>query len=417
MDPLSDRGRRLVDHAPMPEYIDAHFERLDDGYDPDANPNGYIGLAIAENKLVWPLLESRLHAPRAVSPESVAYDEMIGSAAFRSNLASFLGQELARRPIDPAHIAVLAGSGSVLETLFYVIADAGDAVLVPTPSYAGFWADLETRDALTIVPVHTSASDHFTLTTELLDEALARSVRPVKALLYTNPSNPLGTVASSDEVRAVVRWARDRDVHLVVDEVFALSAFGERPFTSASSFGPLGPTTHVVWAFSKDFGMSGVRCGVLVTENEDVMAAVDALAYWSAVSGDTQFLLDEMLADRAWTTAYLAGMRDILRTAYRRVAEHLDRHGIPHHPAEAGVFVVLDLRDWLDEPTWDAEERLWRRLVDEANVNLTPGSACRNGEPGFLRLVYATAPTDHVETAVDRIAAVLSSSGQPLPSG
>lgn len=408
MDPLSARGRRLVAQAPMPEYVDVHQARLGDRYDPEANPDGYIGLAVAENKLVWPLLEPRLHAPRAVPPESVAYDEMIGSEAFRSNLASFLGRELAGRPIDPAHVAVLAGSGSVLETLFYVIADAGDAVLVPTPSYAGFWADLETRDALTIVPVHTSSTDGFRLTTGLLDEALAGSDRPVKALLYTNPSNPLGTVASADEVEAIVRWARDRGVQLVVDEVFALSTFGERTFTSALSLGSLGPTTHAVWAFSKDFGMSGIRCGVLVTENVEVMRAVDALAYWSAVSGDTQFLLSEMVSDHAWSAAYLDAMRTTLRTAYRRLTEQLDRHGVPHHPAEAGVFAVLDLRAWLDEPSWEAEERLWRRLVDEANVNLTPGSACRNGEPGFLRLVYATAPMDHVETAMNRIAAVLS---------
>ena len=49
---------------------------------------------------------------------------------------------------------VLSGPhlGAVLELLFHAIADPGDAVLVPTPSYAGFWADLETRDDLTIVP-------------------------------------------------------------------------------------------------------------------------------------------------------------------------------------------------------------------------------------------------------------------------
>jgi len=406
---LSARGQGLLEQAPLPEYIHIHFERLDDHYDAETNPDGYIGLCVAENKLVWDLLRPKLTAARPSLPhDAICYDEMIGSRCFREQLSAFMGRAFLKREVDPAHIAVMAGTGSVLEILFHNLADSGDAVLVPTPSYAGFWADLETRDELHIVPVHTNSADGFTLTEELLDAAFESSDRPVKALLYTNPSNPLGSIAPAAEIEMVMRWTEQRGIHLVIDEVYALSIHGDTEFVSGGSLRPvLGDHVHIVWAFSKDFGSSGLRCGVLITENEDLMASVDALAYWSVVSGDTQHILGEMISDTEWVDDYLAMMRTGLSDSYAAVTSALDEVGIGYVPAEGAYFFLCDLRGYLDEETFEAEDALWRRILDEANVNLTPGSVCRNKEPGFLRLCFATEPKETVVTAVRRLGQVL----------
>ena len=169
-----------------------------------------------------------------------------------------MGRMFLGRRFAPEQIAVLAGAGTVLENLFYALADPGDAILVPTPSYAGFWVDLETRADLNIVPVPCSSSDGFRLTTERLDAALAGAERPVKALLFTNPDNPLGRIASAEDIGRIVDWAEARNIHVVFDEIYALSVFGETPFTSVAALRPsLGDHVHIVWAFSKDFGASG----------------------------------------------------------------------------------------------------------------------------------------------------------------
>jgi aspartate/methionine/tyrosine aminotransferase len=311
----------------------------------------------------------------------------------------------------------MAGAGAVLEALFHAIADAGEGVLVPTPSYAGFWPDLTLRDGLVIVPVHTAAADSFRLTPRLLDEAVAGSPVPIRALLYTNPDNPLGRVASRSELEVLVAWARGTGVQLVVDEIYALSVFGASPFTSVASLGEsLGEDVHVVWAFSKDFAMSGLRCGVLVTQNSDVRAAVASQAVWGSVSTLTQAVLSAMLEDDAWIGRYLAAMRGRLGAMHAAVTAALAAAGIRHIPAEAGFFVLVDLREFLDEPTWEAEDRLWRRLLDEGNVNLTPGSACRIVEPGFFRLCYAALPVDHVIEGIRRLGSVVQDGRRPADS-
>jgi aspartate/methionine/tyrosine aminotransferase len=406
---LSLRAQNLLAGQSMPEYLLRDFEGSKNRYHKDHNPDGYIGLCVAENKLVADLVTDRLNQIPMVPKSVLGYDAMTGSMRFREQLGRFMGRTFLRREFPPHQISVLAGAGSVLEILFHTLADPGEGVLVPTPSYAGFWMDLELRDQLKIVPVHCNATEDFRLTPERLDRAIAEAGRPVKVLLFTTPNNPLGTVYSAEEVDEVLAWAESRGLHVVFDEIYALSVFGERAFTSCSAVRPsLGEHVHIVWAFSKDFGASGLRCGVLVSESRAVNTAVDAFAYWACCSGHTQYLLGEMVSDQAWVDGYVTTMQGLLRGAYGRLAQVLDAGGIPYVPAEAGVFALLDLRSFLVAPTWEAEHELWLRILNQARVNLTPGSACHIGEPGFMRLCYAGQPMETMEIGVERLVRVLA---------
>jgi aspartate/methionine/tyrosine aminotransferase len=408
MSALSRRGQQLIDSPPFSPYIREHFERKELSWDATRRTDGYIALCIAENKRMSELLIENLDRYRDVPPDVLGYDAAIGNLEFRKNLAAFMSRSFLGCNVDAEQLAVLAGVGSVLETLFYVIADPGDGVLVPTPSYAGFWADLEVRDRLSIVPVPCSSKDGFSLTPALLDEALLNAKVPVKALLFTTPDNPLGRVYTRREIESVLDWAARRGLHVVVDEIYALSVFGDCPFVSAASLGPeLGQNVHVVWGFSKDFGASGLRCGVLISGSEEVLAGVDGLAYWSTCSGYTQYLLSQLVSDRKVVDDYVERMRANLKAAYGRVSEQLDAVGIVHIPAEAGFFLICDLRTHLDAPTWEAERRLWSRILNDANVNLTPGEACRIGEPGFFRLCYVSESEEAVHVAIERIGKLL----------
>jgi len=406
---LSSRGRRLLANPPFPEYLDEHFTRSASVYDQAANPDGYIPLSVAENLQMGESLLSRLSAVRPVPEQVLEYDSMVGTERFRAQLAQFLGRTILGRRFTVEQISVLAGAGSVLENLFYNLCDPGDGVLVPTPSYAGFWADLETRDEVVIVPVHTESTEDFQLTAEHLDQAVAAAGRSVKVLLLTSPNNPLGTVYSRPELEEIFDWARRTGIHVVCDEIYALSVYGDRPFTSCAELGTaLGDDVHIVWAFSKDFGASGLRCGVLVSENEDLHRAVDALAYWACVSGHTQYLLGEAISDDVWVDEYITQMQAGLKSTYYKVTDELERQGIPYLPAGAGFFLLLDLRQFLAQPTWEAESVLWRRALDEKNVNLTPGSALHNLEPGFLRLCFASLPTQVVIEGVRRLGSMVN---------
>ena len=409
MSKLSRRGQLLVDSPPIAAYIAEHFQRMGQSWDREVCPDGYIGLCIAENKLSSDTLIAQL-ARYDVPARVLGYDAMTGNLEFRQRLATFMGRSFLGRTFDAGQLIVLAGAGSVLEMLCYAICDPGDGILIPTPSYAGFWADFEARDELKVVPVHCASTDNFELTPARLDAAIAAAECPIKALVFTTPNNPLGQVYTPAELHEIVDWAQSRGIALIVDEIYALSVFGHRKFVSVASLHPqLGDRVHIVWAFSKDFGASGLRCGVLISENQALLDAVGGLAYWSACSGHTQNLLSQLVADETVVDDYIAGMRLRLRSAYHTVTGALDSAGIPYRPAEAAFFLICDFRAYLDTPTWEAEQALWQRILKEANVNLTPGAACRINEPGFFRLCYAAESGDAVREAITRLGRVLAS--------
>jgi 1-aminocyclopropane-1-carboxylate synthase len=398
----------MASHA-FPQYLFENLERRSDAWHPETNPDGYIGLCTAENTLMWDLLQPKLLEGRADLPAAaLTYDDMVGNIDFRTALARFMGRTFLQKEFRPENVMVLSGAGTTLETLFYAIADRGDSILLPTPAYPGFWMDLEGRDELSIVPVHTSAESGFTLSPDLLDRALAQTPK-ARALLFTTPNNPLGTVYTPEEVGSIVEWCRANDVHVVFDEIYALSVFGGQAFVSVAQLFDLDDDIHIVWAFSKDFAMSGMRTGVLISENREVCDAVAAQAYWGSTPGDTQHVLRTLVSDDRWVDRYVKEMQSRLASSYSTAVTALRDAGIPHHPSDAGFFLLIDMRQFLRAPTWEAESGLWRQILDEANVNLTPGSTCHISEPGFMRLCFAAVPPEAVRVGVERISALLRS--------
>ena len=63
-------------------------------------------------------------------------------------------------------------------------------------------------------------------TDEVLDDAARRAItsgHTPRVLLLTSPSNPLGTTYSADQLRRMISWCKRNNIHLVSDEIYALS--------------------------------------------------------------------------------------------------------------------------------------------------------------------------------------------------
>ena len=93
---------------------------------------------------------------------------------------------------------------------------------------------------------------------------------PIKALVLSNPQNPLGRCYSSDILEQCLKFCQRYEIHLISDEVFALSVFASPDLVNPPTFVSalsLRPTllecdperVHVVWSMSKDLRVSGIR--------------------------------------------------------------------------------------------------------------------------------------------------------------
>lgn len=375
-----------------------------DEYDEDKNPNGIINLGTSENKLCFDLLSSRLSQSDMlqVKPSLLQYPDWRGHLFLREEVARFLSFYCrSPAPLKPENVVVLNGCASLFSALATVLCEVGEAFLIPAPYYGAITQHVYLYGNVRLVSVYLDSevtgldTRPFQLTVEKLEVALeganAEGVK-VKGLILINPQNPLGDIYSPGELRQYLEFAKRHELHVVVDEVYMLSVFeeslGYRSVLSLERL-PDPQRTHVMWATSKDFGMSGLRFGTLYTENRDVATAVASLCRYHGLSGLVQHQVAQLLQDRDWINqVYLPENHARLKAAHAYVSGELRALGIPFLSRGAGFFIWVDLRKYLPKATFEEERLLWRRFLDK-KVLLSFGKAFECKEPGWFRLVFS----------------------------
>jgi 1-aminocyclopropane-1-carboxylate synthase len=324
---------------------------------------------------------------------------------------------------SPGNLSLGAGSGALLDLLAWLLCDDGDACIVPAPYYPAFDWDLTIRAKLVLVPCEQGLADgSYQLREEALQAALeaaqARGARP-RMLLLTNPQNPLGLCYPRTELEAALAWARNHGLHVVADEVYAASVHsagaGDAPFVSmcqvaldasrARGENPprLGDDVHLVYSMSKDFTLSGFRCGFLYSEHAELAHAAGGLLSLGCVAAPAQQLVYELVRDLDWTRAFFRSNNAQLAAACTVVTRALRAAGISFTRPTAGFFVLADLAAALDEASFAAERRLTARMYEEAKLILTPGEACHCAKPGLFRICFAAVRPDALDAALERL--------------
>nr|XP_025734174.1 1-aminocyclopropane-1-carboxylate synthase-like protein 1 isoform X1 [Callorhinus ursinus] len=383
-----------------------------DEYDEDKNPSGIINLGTSENKLCFDLLSSRLSQSDMlrVEPALLQYPDWRGHRFLREEVARFLSFYCkSPTPLKPENVVVLNGCASLFSALATVLCEVGEAFLIPAPYYGAITQHVYLYGNVRLVCVYLDSevtgldTRPFQLTVERLEMALQRANSEgvkVKGLILINPHNPLGDIYSPGELRNYLEFAKRHKLHVMVDEVYMLSVFEKSAaYCSVLSLEglPDPQRTHVMWATSKDFGMSGLRFGTLYTENRDVATAVASLCRYHGLSGLVQYQMAQLLRDRDWINqVYLPENHARLKAAHTYVAGELQALGIPFLSRGAGFFIWVDLRkpeplppsQFLPEATFKEEMLLWRRFLDN-KVLLSCGKTFECKEPGWFRLVFS----------------------------
>jgi aspartate/methionine/tyrosine aminotransferase len=260
-------------------------------YDPDSCPEGLIDLSGAVNGLMGDWMARFIAESPEIRQEWLSYGAIAGSEGLRRAAAGFFNRYFDPDPLITGDDIIAAnGVTSLIDLMAWTLCDPGDAVLYPTPNFYMLDCDLRTRAAVQTVPFSTSSlpdpfADDAAQAMVELAEAAARGFErrdgrhQCKILFLCNPANPQGRCWSPVTIRALGMWCARRGMHLVVDEIYAMSDFSKdttsrfRSCLSVIGDGVLRQNVHCLYGLSKDFGMGGLRVGFLVTQNKAIRKA------------------------------------------------------------------------------------------------------------------------------------------------
>eukprot|EP00249_Psilotum_nudum_P015311 c25255_g1_i1 orf=313-1656(-) len=415
---LSKRGSKAL--TPFSPYIQAVNEAKQFQWSP-TNEQGYFPMATAESVLSFDLIRDKIRQCRDVPPTVGLYGNFKGGERLCQAIAKMMERTFMSVKVDPAHICISSGVTAVLDLFFFATCDAGDGCLIPAPYFPAFDNDMSVRNEVVPIPVQPADRLTYIPTAKEMEiavvEASKRGIR-VRVLLITNPGNPLGTLYPEATLKELLLWAVNRGLHVLSDEIYANSKFGvsadefismEKVAQNAISQNLLSADmaaqlVHTAYGMSKDFGMNGFRVGCLHSKSRELLEFWQNMGMFSAVSNDTQHSLAVMLEDETFIDSYVLENNRRLKRSYDLLTSTLEASCLKYMPACAAMFCWLDLRCLLSEPTFDAERCLWRELMNECKIVLTPGEACHYAEPGFFRVCYASMPPESLKVACKNLA-------------
>jgi len=224
--------------------------------------------------------------------------------------------------IKPSELLLTNGVDEAIHLLCETYLEPGDEALVVVPTYSMYRIYMMAAGAqLVSVP----ASEDFTFP---LEEVKRRITKRTRMIAIANPNNPTGSVVAEEQLLEIARAAPD--AALLVDEAY-FEFYGQTMLPRHREV----PNLFVARTFSKAYGLAGLRCGVLIGDQEQMRAVRRACSPYN-VNTVALACLPTALADQDYIQQYVSEVKE----SRARLEHALDTSGIRFWPSEAN-FVLM----------------------------------------------------------------------------
>jgi aspartate aminotransferase len=307
--------------------------------------------------------------------------------------------------ISASQVLVTNGGKHAVFQAFAALLDPGDEVLLPTPYWTSYPESIALAGGVPVL-VHTDESSGYLVSIDQLEEHLTDRT---KLLLFVSPSNPTGAVYPPEQVAEIGRWAAERGIWVVTDEIYEHLVYGDARFVSMPVVAPeITERCLVLNGVAKTYAMTGWRVGWMAGPADVIKAAINLQSHatsnvcnvaqaaaLTAVSGDLSAVAQMRSAFDRRRQVMTAMLNDV-----PGVVCPLPDGAFYCYPSVKGVLgkQIADQR-----PTTSSQ--LAELLLDEADVAVVPGEAF--GTDGYFRLSCALGDAD-LEEGVSRLAKLLS---------
>lgn len=281
---------------------------------------------------------------------------------------------------------VFVGTGAkfVLYSLFQTILNPEDEVIIPTPYWVSYSAQVELAEGRPVF-VETTQDNHYRVTVDELEKA--RTER-TKAIILNSPSNPTGSIYTKEELIKIGEWAVLHNIYIIADDIYAKLVYNGNVFTSIVSLSDeIKRQTIVVNGVSKAYAMTGWRIGYALC-NQEITSQVSKVISQSTGNPAT---VSQYAAIEA-----LSGNQDIVESMRQTFEERLNQiyplvkaiPGVRVEKPQGAFYLYLDIKDTLNMCGYHDVTAWVNDLLEEAHVAVVTGEAF--GTSHHVRLSYAT---------------------------
>ncbi|MDV2580802.1 pyridoxal phosphate-dependent aminotransferase [Alkalibacillus haloalkaliphilus] len=293
-------------------------------------------------------------------------------------------------------IIVTTGAKHALYTLFQVLLNRGDEVIVPIPYWVSYPEQIKLAEGQ---PVYVKASEDnsFKITPEQLEESITEYT---KAVVLNSPSNPTGVLYTAEELKALGEVALKHNIFIVSDEIYEKLIYGEKEHVSIAQLSDeLKEQTIIINGVSKSHSMTGWRIGY-AAGNQTIIQAMTNLAS-HATSNPTS------IAQYAAIAAYNHSEEEIdqMKVAFEERLNKLynwllEIPNVTCVKPDGAFYLFPNVKSVVEQSPFDSVDEWVKQLLEEEKLAIVPGSGF--GAEDNVRLSYATS-LDQLEEAAARL--------------
>jgi len=301
-------------------------------------------------------------------------------------VSSFFGPEY-----DPSsEILVTVGVSEAIDVALRSLLNPGDKVLYHEPCYVSY-APSVTLAFGEAIPVATSPENSFALDPDAFEQAWQPGC---KVLMLNFPTNPTGGTADLEKLERLAKFAVEKDLIVISDEIYAELTY-EGKHVSLASLPGMKERTLLLHGFSKAFAMTGFRVGFACGPDWLIDAMMKIHQYC--------MMCAPILSQEAAIEALARGSDEVERMKeqyFRRrnfVVRRFNEMGLPCHLPRGSFYAFPSV-----ENTALNEVDFCHRLLREKEVAVVPGTAFGPHGQNHVRASFSTSYEKLVE-ATDRM--------------
>ncbi len=334
--------------------------------------------------------ESKKAISKAVEDDFTHYTPGKGIPELRGEIAKRISE--GGLYSDPENIIVTSGASEALEISLLALLDEGDEVLVPDPGFVSYRPLTRIAGGVP-TPYGVYEKDSFEPLPESVREKISQRAR---AIILNSPGNPTGAVSKERDVREIAEIAVENDLFIVSDEVY------ERLIYEGSNHSPgrYSDNSIVVNSFSKTYAMTGLRLGYVSAREEIIEEMLKIHQYVQASTCS----LSQAAAVSALRSGedYTDGMRKELRIRRDLMVDLLrEIEGVSCVRPRGAFYVFANFSDY------GGSGELSMKILKDAKVIVTPGTAFGENGEGYLRFSFGTS-REKISEGIERIKRLLS---------